>query len=60
MPTGKGGFGKIGLYIDVFARRLWGFKSKSVAGKNTVENLQRITLGFRAPDVLMVDGGVLR
>jgi hypothetical protein len=56
MPTGKGGFGKIGLYIDVFAQRLWGFKSKSAAGKNTVDNLRRITLGFKAPDVLMVDG----
>jgi hypothetical protein len=57
MPTGKGGFGKIGLYIDVFARRLWGFKSKTAAGKNTVDNLRRITQAFTAPEVLMVDGG---
>ena len=56
MPTGKGGFGKVGLYIDVFARRLWGFKSKSAAGKNTVDNLRRIVQTFKAPDVLMVDG----
>jgi len=57
MPTGKGGFGKIGLYIDVFARKLWGFKSKTAAGKNTVDNLRRITQAFTAPEVLIVDGG---
>jgi hypothetical protein len=26
MPTGKGGFTKIGLYADVFTQKLWGFK----------------------------------
>jgi len=57
MPIGKGGFGKIGLYIDVFARKLWAFKSKTAAGKNTVDNLRRITQAFTAPETLMVDGG---
>ena len=57
MPTGKGGFRKIGLYIDVFARKLWGFKSKTATGKNTVDNLRRITQAFTAPEVLIVDGG---
>jgi hypothetical protein len=56
MPIGKGGFGKIGLYIDVFAWRLWGFKSKSAAGKNTVDNLRCITQTFTAPEVFMADG----
>jgi hypothetical protein len=57
MPIGKGGFWKIGLYIDVFARRLWGFKSKKAAGKNTVDNLRRIVQAFTAPGALIVDGG---
>ena len=39
MPTGKGGFTKIGLYADVFAWKLWGYKSKLATGKNTVDNL---------------------
>lgn len=56
MPTRKGGFGKVGLYIDVFVRRLWAFKLKSAVGKNTVDNLCQITQTFKAPDVLMVDG----
>jgi hypothetical protein len=39
MPTGKGGFMKIGLYADVFVPKLWGFKLKSAVGKNTVDSL---------------------
>jgi transposase InsO family protein len=57
MPTGKGGFTKIGLYADVFSRKLWGFKSKSAAGKNTVDSLRKISQTFVAPGTLMVDGG---
>jgi hypothetical protein len=55
MPTGKGSFTKIGLYSDVFARKLWGYKSKSATGKNTVDNLQKILQAFVAPGTLMVD-----
>jgi hypothetical protein len=57
MPMGKGGFTKIGLYADVFARKLWGFKSKSAAGKNTVDSLRKISQAFIAPETIMVDGG---
>jgi hypothetical protein len=57
MPPGKGGFTKIGLYADVFAQKLWGFKSKSAAGKNTVDSLRRIHNAFIAPETIMVDGG---
>src|ERR1700677_4356819 len=56
MPIGKGGFRKVGLYIDVFMWKLWGFKSKTAAGKNTVDNLRRIAQVFTAPETLMVDG----
>jgi hypothetical protein len=57
MPPGKGGFTKIGLYADVFAQKLWAFKSKSAAGKNTVDSLQRISQAFIAPETIMTDGG---
>jgi hypothetical protein len=57
MPTGKGCFTKIGLYADVFAQKLWGFKSKLATRKNTVDNLQTISQVFVAPGTLMVDGG---
>jgi len=57
MPTGKGGFTKIGLYADVFAQKLWGFKSKSATGKNTVDSLRKISQAFIAPETIMVDGG---
>jgi hypothetical protein len=57
MPVGKGGFTKVGLYADIFARKLWGFKYKSATGKTTVDSMRRISQGFIAPETLMVDGG---
>ena len=57
MPPGKGSFMKIGGYADVFARKLWGFKSKSATGKNTVDSLRKISQAFIAPETIMVDGG---
>lgn len=57
MPTGKGGFTKIGLFTDVFSQRLFAFKSKSTAGKNTVDSLRRIMQVFTAPETFMSDGG---
>jgi len=57
MVMGKGGFTKIGLYADVFARKLWGFKSKSARGKNTVDSLRKISQTFVVPETIMVDGG---
>jgi hypothetical protein len=53
---GKGGFSKIGLYEDVFTQCPFGFKSKSAAGKNTVDSLRRIHQGFMAPETFMADG----
>ena len=39
MPTGKGGFTKIGLFADVFSQKRWAFKYKLAAGRNTVDSL---------------------
>jgi len=57
MPIGKGGFSKIGLYADLFSQRLFAFKSKTAAGRNTVDSLRRIVQTFIAPETFMVDGG---
>jgi len=57
MPVGKGGFWKIGLFADVYSQRLFAFKSKAAAGKNTVDSLRRISQMFTAPETFMVDGG---
>jgi len=57
MPVGKGGFWKIGLFADVYSQRLFAFKSKAAAGKNTVDSLRRISQMFTAPETFMADGG---
>lgn len=57
MPHGKGGNIKIGLYADVFSQKLWAFKSKSAAGKNTVDALRHIRDSFVAHGTVMTDGG---
>src|SRR5882762_885168 len=57
LPVGKGGFTKVGLYADVFARRLWAFKYKSATGKTTVDSMRHISQTFIAPETIMVDGG---
>jgi len=57
LPVGKGGFTKVGLYADVFARKLWAFKYKSATGKTTVDSMRHISQTFIAPETIMVDGG---
>ena len=57
MRVGKGGFWKIGLFADVYSQRLFAFKSKAAAGKNTVDSLRRISQTFTAPKTFMADGG---
>lgn len=58
MPMGKGGFTKIGLFVDVFSQRLFGFKLKASAGKNTVDCLHRISQTFWPFDTFMANGGM--
>ena len=57
MQVGRGGFSKIGLYADIFTRRLFGFKFKSATGKSTVDSLRRIHQGWQAPGTFLSDGG---
>ena len=56
MPSGKGGFSKIGLYADVFSQKLWAFKLKTMMGKDTVNGLKHILQAFVAPTTFMADG----
>ena len=56
MLPGKGGFTEIRVYEDAFLQKLWGFKSKSAWGKNTVDSLRCISWAFVAPDMIIVEG----
>ena len=57
VPSGKGGFWKIGLFTDIYSQELFAFKSKAAAGRNTVDSLWHISQMFTAPETFMADGG---
>lgn len=58
MPKGKGGFVKIGLYVDVYSQHVWVDKlKKSATGTSTSKKYNEICTTFTAPEALMVDGG---
>jgi RNase H-like domain found in reverse transcriptase/Integrase core domain len=58
MPTGKGGYHTVGLYLDTFTQHIWGFKFKTAGtGKTTVKSLEEIFGGFAPAEVFMSDGG---
>ena len=58
MPTGKGGYHTVGLYLDTFTQHVWGFKFKTAGtGKTTVKSLDEIYGGFTPAEVFMSDGG---
>jgi hypothetical protein len=47
LPTGKGGYNTVGLYLDTFTQHVWGFKFKTAGtGKTTVKSLEEIYSGF--------------
>ncbi|RXW14873.1 hypothetical protein EST38_g10981 [Candolleomyces aberdarensis] len=58
MPKGKGGYTKLGMYIDVYSQHVWVDKLKSAAtGKTTVKAFGTICNLYTAPEALMTDGG---
>ncbi|KAG6905705.1 hypothetical protein DXG01_001186 [Tephrocybe rancida] len=58
MPKGKGGFTKIGLWVDVYSQHVWGDKLKKPAtGASTVKKFENICTTFTVPEALMTDGG---
>ena len=58
MPKGKGGFTKLGLWMDVYAQRVWITKLKtSATGKTSRKSYSDICDIFTASETLMTDGG---
>ena len=58
MPTGKGGYHTLGLFLDTFSQHLWVTKFKTAGtGKTTVDSLATIFNNFTAPETFMTDGG---
>jgi len=57
MPTGKGGFTKLSLTMDVYSQHLWTTKMKHATGKTSAVNFNNICNSFTAPETLIADGG---
>ena len=58
MPKGKGGFTKLGLWMDLYSQRVWVTKLKSAAtAKTSKKSFGDICDLFTCPETLMVDGG---
>lgn len=58
LPVGKGGFCKVGLYLDTFSQHVWGYKFKTHrSGKMIVKSLNDIFSNFTVPGMFMTDGG---
>jgi hypothetical protein len=58
MPKGKGGFTKLGLWMDVYAQRVWVTKLKTAAtGKSSKKSYGDICDLFTPSETLMTDGG---
>ena len=58
LPKGKGGFTKLGIWMDVYAQRVWVTKIKaSATGKTSRKSYSDICDLFTASEALMTDGG---
>ena len=58
MPKGKGGYSKLGLWMDVYAQRVWVTKLKTAAtGKSSKKSYGDICDLFTSSETLMADGG---
>ena len=58
LPRGKGGYHNVLLIMDVYSQYVWGFKLRvHGTAKTTIEGLNTIAHGFRAPETFMTDGG---
>jgi len=58
MPTGKGSYHTLGLYLDTFSQHLWVMKFKTAGtAKTTVDSLSTIFNTYTAAEAFMSDGG---
>jgi hypothetical protein len=54
MPLGKGGFHTIGLFMDVYSQKIFGFKFTTYGSTvTTIASLNRIRQMYRMPEVFM-------
>lgn len=58
LPTRKGGFKTVGLYIDTYSGFIWGTKLKKAGtSKATITSLKKIFHDYATPRSFMSDGG---
>jgi len=58
MPVGIGGFHTIGLYMDVYSQKVFGFKFTGYGTTvTTISSLEKIRQLYQVPEVFMADGG---
>ena len=57
MPIGKGGFHTIGLDMDVYSQKVFGFKFTTYGSTGTtISSLNKIRQTYCMPKVFMADG----
>lgn len=58
LPTGKGGYHTVGLYLDTFSQHIFGYKYKTAgSAKTTVDGLSKTLQAFAPWETFMSDGG---
>jgi transposase InsO family protein len=58
LPTGKGGFHTVGLYLDTYSQHIFGYKYKtSGSAKTTTDSLSKLFHTLAPWETFMSDGG---
>lgn len=58
LPTGKGRYHTVGLYLDMYSQHVFGHKYKTAgSAKTTINSLDQIFHGFAPWETFMSDGG---
>jgi transposase InsO family protein len=58
LPTGKGGFHTVGLYLDTFSQHVFGYKYKTAgSARTTTDSLSKTFQEFAPWETFMSDGG---
>ena len=58
LPTGKGGYHTVGLYLDTYSQHVFGYKYKMAgSAKTTVDSLSRTFHAYAPWETFMSDGG---
>ena len=58
LPTGKGGYHTVGLYLDTCSQHVFGYKYKTAgSAKTTADSLEKIFHNFAPSETFMTDGG---